>query len=105
MLQEMPAVRYLDGMRGPLGHARAVCVGTVSRDHGHLGMRPQPRSDGLRQAILQEIHGAALFEIDHDRAVAVPLPVRPVVDANHVWGGSLSGLVRTDPAQHGLAAA
>ena len=68
-------------------------------------MRAEPGGDGLRQAILQEIHGAALLEIDDNRAIAAPLAVGPVVDTNHVGGWWRSGLIGTDPASHGLAAA
>src|SRR5262249_44603737 len=90
---------------GALRHPRRVRVGAVSCDHRHLGMRPQPRGDGLRQAILEEIDRAAAFEIDDDLAIATALAVRPVVDANHVWGWWRSGLVGTDPPRPGLAAA
>jgi hypothetical protein len=100
----MPAVRHLDGVRGPLGHARGVRVGAVPRDHRHLGMRPEPGGDGLREAILQAIDGAALLESDDNRAIATALAVGPVVEANHAWRWSLRGLVVAHTAQHGLTA-
>ena len=43
-------------------------------------------------------------EIDDERDIAASLPVRPVVDADHAWGGSRRGLVAADAAQHDLAA-
>src|SRR5262249_39265268 len=101
----MPAVGDLDGIRRTLAYPRGVRISAVPRDHGHLGMRPQPGSNGLRQAILQEIHRAALLEIDHDRAITAPLPVGPVVDTDHLGGWLRSGLVVADAAQHGLTAA
>src|SRR5207244_13583324 len=47
---------------------------------------------------------AALLEIDDNRAIATALAVGPVVDANHAWRWSLSGLVVANTAQHGLTA-
>lgn len=48
ILEEMPAVCYLDGIWGTPCHPRSIRIGAVPRDHPDLGMRPQPRGNGLR---------------------------------------------------------
>src|SRR6267142_5002046 len=101
----MPAVSDLDRLGGALGHPRGVRLGAVARDHGHLRMRPQPGGDGLRQTIVEEIDRAATLEIDDDRAIGVALTFGPIINADHAWRWSRRGLVTTDAAQHGLAAA
>lgn len=51
ILEQMPAIGYLQGVRRPLANASCVCLGTATTDGLHAGVVPQPGGECLRSAI------------------------------------------------------
>ena len=79
----MPAVRDLDGLGRAAPDAVGVSAGAVARDDLDAGMALQPRPDGLRVAVGQQVDRAVALQVDDERAVASPAAPSPVIDAHH----------------------
>jgi hypothetical protein len=83
VVPQMPAVRDLHR----LGCAGGGCVdverGAVPADHLDPRTRGQPRRDGARLPIGQQVDRPARLDVDHDGAVDTALPERKLVDPDH----------------------
>jgi len=100
----VPAVGDLDRLRGSLARPVGIGPAAVATDDLATGMRPQPRREGLRRAVGEQINGAVPFEIDDDAAVASPPASAPVVDANDARRRRLHGRVGVNQPQQRHAA-
>ena len=58
----------------------------IATDHGHGGMLEQPVRDKVRRALGQEVEHLVIFQIDQDRAIALPASPGPLIDAQHLGG-------------------
>ena len=105
ILQEMPAIGDLHGVRRPLGHPGGVGFCPIPCHDGHLGMGLEPSGHGLGGAVLEQIDRAVPVQIHHDRAIGVAFAFRPIVDADgtRLWGRWRGKTPH--PAQEGIAAA
>lgn len=103
--QHGETVCHLDRVGRPLAGAIGVRACSVTGDHADTGMSGQPGRERGGRPILEEVHDAALFEIDQDRAIALPAPARPIVDTQHARRHGGRRLRRVDDAQKGRAAA
>src|SRR5690348_6202507 len=84
----MKAIRHLQGLRGPSAGSLGIGAAPVPDYDLHAGMLLQPGRQRLALSVGQQVDGAALFQIDEDRAIVMALAERPVVDTEHARGGS-----------------
>jgi hypothetical protein len=87
VLEEMEAIRHLNGLGGTARGAFREAAATVTAHHGNVRLHLEPLSQGVRLAIWQQIEHTVAFEVDEDRTVVLPTPESPVVDADDAWGG------------------
>jgi hypothetical protein len=80
VLQEVKAVGDLRGLRCTRTSAVARRFQTISGDDGDPRMFTSPGGACVRLAVLEQHHRLSLFQVHHDRAVALALPVGPVID-------------------------
>jgi hypothetical protein len=90
ILQQMEAVGNLGGLWNALPNACGRGFGAVTGHHRDVGMRLEPRGDGVSRPILEDVDGTAACEINDDGAVALAFTPRPIIDANdgrgRPWG-------------------
>ena len=86
----MPSVGDLPGARQRAGDGRPVAAPAVARHDLYAGPLGEPCLHCSGLPIRQDVDDAVPLEVADDRAVAVALLPRPVVDADH-------------PRRHGLA--
>jgi hypothetical protein len=60
-----------------------ITCAPVTRDNGNAGMASQPRLNGCRLAIGQQVDDAAALEITDNGAVALPALPGEIVDADN----------------------
>jgi hypothetical protein len=77
------AVCDLYGCWRALARAFGVRSAAVTADDLDAWVSVQPRRERRRLAVGQQLDGSAAFEINEDGAVALPLALGPVVDAEH----------------------
>jgi hypothetical protein len=82
VLQEMEAVSHLRGLRRARAGAIHIRFQVISRDDGDPPMLAQPGRECVRLAVVEQCHRPPLFQVYHDRAVALALPVGPIIDPN-----------------------
>lgn len=87
VLEEMEAIRHLNGLGGTTRGAFREAAATGTAHHGNARLHLEPLSQGVRLASWQQIEHTVAFEVDEDRPVALPTPESPVVDADDAWGG------------------
>jgi hypothetical protein len=102
--QQVPAVGDLDRLRRAAADAVGVGAGAVTRDDLHAGVGPQPRPDGLRVAVGQQVDRAVALQVDDERAVAPATAPGPVVDADDARRRGHRQRRRLDQAQQRVAA-
>jgi hypothetical protein len=64
----------MDRIRCALSGTLRVLTTTVTTDHGHAGMRHQPRREGLCAPIREQIDCAMSLQIDEDTAIGATTP-------------------------------
>ena len=96
VVEQMPSIDDLPRLgcagRGRLDHRVAAITG----NHRDLRMLPEPGADRGWLAIPEQIHYPVPFQIDDDRAVAMPATPGPVVNPDGVQG---AGCRERGPAQ------
>ncbi len=80
--QQVEAVGHLAGLRRRLGRRLRERRPAVPRDELDARVLAQPRLQRLAVPPRQQVQDPAAFEVDYDRAVALALANRPVVDAD-----------------------
>lgn len=82
VLQEMKAVGHLDGLQ----RARASTVDKglhpISGDDADTRMLTSPVGQRVRLPVVEKCHWPPLCQVHQDRAVALALPVGPIIDPN-----------------------
>ena len=105
ILQQMPPVRDMDGIRRAAATAIGVAGATVAGDHLHAGVGLQPGCEAVRLAVGQQVNDGMAFQVNEDRAVALPSFPRPVVNPEHArCRGGRRRRATTDEAEQGGAA-
>ena len=102
--EEVPAVGDLDCPRQGARDGAAVPAFAVAGDHLDAGTRPQPGLDGGGLAIRHPVDHPVPLQIADQRAVALPLPPGPVVEADRPGCVGISSGRRSDAAQKGVLA-
>lgn len=83
----MPAVGDLDRLWQRQRRDLAIAAATDTGEDGDLRMSEEPFLDGAAFAIRQEGDDVPPLQVAYQRAVALPLAERPVVNADYVQGG------------------
>lgn len=98
---QVKAVGDLDSLWRALADAVGKRSTTIPTHHLDLGApaRGQPRGQGRRLAVWQQVNDAMLFEVHQQRAVAQPTPEGEIIHAEEtqVWG-TLAGAGEVGPA-------
>ena len=105
VLQQVPPVCDMDGIRRTAPAAIGVAGATVAGDDLNTGMGLQPRCKAVRLAVGQQVNDGMMLQVDEDRAVTLPSLPRPVVDPEHARRrGGRRSCPTTDEAEKGRAA-
>jgi hypothetical protein len=83
VLEQVPAVGHLLGLRCSLAGGRTITWTTVAADDLNLWVLAQPGDHRVALAIGEQVDHLAALEVDHDAPVAVAAAPGEVVDANH----------------------
>ena len=95
ILQQMKAVRDLDGLGRALARPLSIGGRPIAGDHGYSRMLLEPLGEGRCGAIREERHGLAALQIDQDGAIGVPFPEGEVVHTQH-GGAFCSRFLKND---------
>jgi hypothetical protein len=104
ILEQMKAVRNLDGGRGALACTLSVGLGAVACDHLHSRMLPEPLRQGLGRALRQQGHRLPEFQVHQDGAIRVAFPQGEIVHTEDLGCGKRRGRLPAQPPQQGVAA-
>jgi len=88
--QEVEAIGDLDRLGRALPGPVRIGPGPVAADEFDARMRAEPRCQGRRFAIGQEVDHPVALEIDQQRAVALAPAPGPIIDPEHARGRDLS---------------
>ncbi len=83
ILEQMPAIRDLSGLRGSELDAPLKLRRAIAGDRLNGGMTFQPSGQRLRRAVSQQFHRAMVFEVHNQCAIGATAFPRPIIDANH----------------------
>lgn len=81
IVQQVPGVGHLPGLRSTRLGSVAEGVGAVAADHPHLGMISQPGREGARGAIGKHVDRTVGGHVDEDRRVGPSASHGELVDA------------------------
>src|ERR1700732_3471344 len=81
--QQMKAVGNLSRLRCAAPSSAGIESEPVARDDLHFRMLLQPLRQLIGRALRQQVRYGSSFQIDQDRAVALSLLPRPVIDTHH----------------------
>ena len=99
---QVPAVSDLDRVRGALPCAVGVGAGPVPADHLGSGVLAQPVCEGVRLAVVQQVHRLAGLRVDQDGAVVPAAAEREIIHAQDLHGPGLgAGQGHDQPQQAG----
>jgi hypothetical protein len=80
VLQQVPAIRNLLSLGGAGRRRLGVGRRTVPADHLDPGMGLEPSRHGIRSTVGEEVEDVPSFQVHDDRAVALSLAPRPIID-------------------------
>ncbi|GJE04671.1 hypothetical protein GMJLKIPL_6635 [Methylobacterium isbiliense] len=102
--EEVPPIGDLESGGG----ARRGCSGVLGRavagDDLDTRMATQPRGDGHRRAVGQQVDRASAFEVNEEGAVGPSLADGPIVDADGSWWSRTRQREAVQEAQHRIGA-
>ena len=104
IMQKVPSVSNLHGLRRAAARTFGIKTGAVSGHDLNAGMALQPFCDRVRVSIRQKINNAIALQIADDRPVSLPAAPGPIVDADDPRRRERFGLHRVDHPQQGVAA-
>jgi len=76
----MPAVGDLLHGASTVSNPLSRTAAAITTDNLHGRMRLQPGCGAISGAFWDEVQNAMTFQVDDDRAVALPSPQRPIID-------------------------
>jgi len=85
IIEDMEAVCHLHCLRDSARGSLSVGGAPIPRHDLDAGMGVQPVGQACSRPIRKQVDGSALLSIDQDRAIRVPPPLAPIVDAQHAW--------------------
>ena len=95
----------MDSVRRTAATAVGVAGATVAGDDLDARVGLQPGCEAVRLAVGQQVNDGMAFQVDEDRAVALPSLPRPVVDPEHARRrGGRRSCPTTDKAEQRRAA-
>jgi len=98
----MPPIRNVDGIGCSAPTAVGVAGATVAGDHLDAGVGAQPRCKAIRLAVRQQVNDGTAFQVNENRAVALPAFPGSVVHPEHAWRrGRHRRRPTTDEAEQG----
>src|SRR5215210_655991 len=103
ILQQMEAVRYLDGIGCRFPDGISVLAAAVSAYDLYAGMSREPSSEGVGAAIGKEIHRSVMLEVHQDGAPASPASEGEIVHAQDPGRRCLAEIEGTDVLEQGVA--
>ena len=81
ILEQMIAIRYLDGMRKSTAHRIRIGTGSIAADDFNFLVAFEPGPDRLSRAVWQESERLARLDVDQNASIAVPTFHREVIYA------------------------
>jgi len=81
VVPQVPAIGYLQRIRGAVPGALGVGPGPVPADHRGAGMGAQPVRQRARFPVRQQVHGLAGLHVDQQRAVDAAPAEREIIHA------------------------
>jgi hypothetical protein len=87
VVHEMEAVDYLHGLRGPSANPIRIQGTPIATDDSDRRMLGEPSRGIGGGAVRQQVHNAAIGEVDRDRPVPMASPPGPLVHAHGLEGG------------------
>jgi hypothetical protein len=104
VLEQMKAIRDLNGIRGSLPSALRVGAAAVTSNDLDAGMRLQPVGQCLGPPIGEQVDHAAALEVHQDRAILLAFALGPVVHPEHARHDGARRCALLQPAQERIAA-
>jgi hypothetical protein len=104
ILQQMKAVRHLDGCGCALACTLRIRTRPIPSDDLHPGMFLEPLGDSLSGTIRQECHGLPVLQVHQDRAIGVPFPQGEIVHPEHPGRGQSGQRQLPEQAQESVPA-
>lgn len=81
MVQQVPGVGHLPGLRGACAGAVTERAGAVAAGDPHLGVIAQPGGEGVRGAAHEDVDGTVGVHVNEDRRVGVTAAYGELVDS------------------------
>ncbi len=103
VVQEVPAIRDLDGIRSTFRQSSPVDVRAIPGSNLYLGTLLEPGNEALLRAFRKKIHHFASFEVHEYRPVRVGLPEGEVVDAERLHLVDAGDASVLDAPEQGIA--
>ncbi len=89
ILEDMPSVRHLDGLRSTLLRPFSVRTCAIAADKLDSGMLLEPGAQSLSSALRQELNRAVPIKIDQNGAIGLALAEGEIVDTKMLRSGGL----------------
>jgi hypothetical protein len=83
VVDQMKTICHLHRVRRSAGCSLSVGGTSVTRDALDARVSVQPMGQARGRPIREQFDGSAPISIDQDRAIGVPTPLAPVIDAQH----------------------
>ncbi len=83
VLDQMKAIGHLSGLRSTAPDSLGVEAATVTADDLNGRVLVQPRRRAGSRPGLQHIQNRPAFQVDQDRAVALPLALGPIINTEY----------------------
>jgi len=101
ILQQMPAIGDLDGLRGSLARTVRVGTGAIPADDLHSEMIEEPPGERRGLAPQQEVDGTMRLHVHEDRPVGPPFAPTPIVHAENLGRAGVRQCRRHHRTQEG----
>ncbi len=104
IVEQVPAVRDLDRTGRAFRDRAGVLGRAVACDDLDARVSAEPRCDGRRRPVWEQVNWPPRFEVDQDRAPGAALAPRPVVDAEYPRRLGLWHRMPVDEPEDGVGA-
>jgi hypothetical protein len=88
VFDQMKPIHDLGGMRGATANAVRIECTAIPTDDRNRWMLGEPLRHRVCRALRQEVQDLVIFQIDQDRAIALPASPGPLIDPQHLRGRS-----------------
>ena len=85
VVDQVPTVRHLRGMRRTPAHGTGVHAVTIAADHLNAGVLPEPANERIGRWIFQQVDRSPFVDIDKNGPVPATTPHGELVNAKRFW--------------------